>query len=443
MQRLITFDKSELETWDELLSCKWLLSTTSEGEEHLLLGDICVTDAIEDVQFEVTYKGKHHEPKKLTVCIYQTGNTTGKKDKKVQFQIWKNFEEHFESCLKKVLKASDADNKLFLLKSFLWNKMTNELIKVIKTEKESTLLAPMIWQYTFKEPYFTACDDPIWGDEIIWGDANIRVDFSESKLKEAAQRWFTARTNYSQESKDSFGDCLLYHVYGTLTYKYSIPTNPDLINFKIEEMGRGSFLEELDKRFSSPSRVAIKTNLKAFLIDKFWIEDYRLPPTTAKILQELNATEKQKEQIANELETLFRLSQFPIDNYIEESKLQVATNALKKRLRNFNVRVTAYYTSVITNPFTVYEVACDFLDYHFTVTLNMKNKYVVKSFEIKVDSEEKTIFNTTFACCEGNDGEFVTIMSRYLSDAYMAKAFKRHIEYKVERSTGCEIKWRA
>lgn len=431
-QRLITFDKSELGIWDELLSCKWLVTTTSEGEEQLLLGNIWVTDVIKDVQFEVTYQGKHREPKKLTVCIYQTEN----------FTAWKRFEEHFENCLKKVLKASDAENKLFALESFLWNKMTNELIKVIKTEN-STLPTPMSWQYTFKEPYFTACDDPIWGDDITWGDVNIRIDFSESKLKEAAQRWFTARTNYSQESKDSFGDYLLYHIYGTLTYKYSIPTNPDLINFKIEEMGRGSFLEELDKRFSSPSRIAIKTNLKAFLIDKFWIEDYRLPPTTAKILQELNATEKQKEQIANELETLFRLSQFPIDNYIEESKLQVATTALKKRLRNFNVRVAACCASVIANPFTVYEVACDFLDYHFTVTLNMKNKYVVESFEIKVDSEEKTIFNTTFACCEGNDGEFVTIMSRYLSDTYMAKAFKRHIEYEVECLTGREIKWRA
>lgn len=430
-QQLITFNKSELGICDELFGCSWLITTTSEGEEHLLLGDIAVTDAIEGIQFNVVYRDVCHELKDYTISMHQMNTAAA----------WKKFEKQFESCLKKILKASDAENKLLVLKTFLWNRMTNELIKTIKIEKEFTLPTPMIWNFTFKEPYFAACDDPIWGDEITWGDANLRVDFSENKLKEAAQSWFTTHTNYNQD-KDEFGNYLLYHIYGTLTYKYSIPTNPDLINFKVEEMGRGSFLEELDKRFSSPSRVAIKTNLKAFLIDKFWIEDYRLPSTTAKILQELNATEKQKEQIANELETLFRLSQFPIDSYIEESKLQVATTALKKQLRNFNVRVTACYTSVVANPFTVYEVACDFLDYHFTVTLNMKNKYVVESFEIKVDSEEKTIFNTTFACCEGNDGEFITIMSRYLNDVYMAKAFKRHIEYKIERSTGCEIKWR-
>lgn len=431
-QRLIAFDRFELGTWDELFCCKWLVTTTPEGEEHLLLGDICVTDAIKDVQFEVWYKGKHSEPKKLTVCIYQTDN----------FAAWKRFEEHFENCLKKVLKVSDAENKLFALKSFLWNKMTNELIKIIKAEKESTLPTPMTWYRTFKEPYFTACDDPIWGDDIIWGDVNIRVDFSESKLTEAAQKWFTTRTDYSREDKDSFGDYLLYYIYGTLTYKYSIPTNPDLINCKVEEMSRGSFLEELDKRFCTPSRIAIKTDLKAFLIDKFWIEDYRLPPVTAKLLQELDATEKQKEQIANELETMFKLNQFPINNCTEESKLQVATAALKKRLRNFSIKIGNYYTSVVVNPFTIYEITCDFLDYHFTVILNMKSKFKVESFEIKVDSEEKTIFNTTFKCCEGNDGEFVAIMSRYLSDVYMAKALKRHIEYEIECCTGREITWR-
>lgn len=431
-QRLITFDKSELGIWEELLSCKWLVSTTSEGEEQLLLGNTWVTDVIKDVQFEVTYRGKHREPKKLTVCIYQTEN----------FAAWKRFEEHFENCLKKVLKASDAENKLFALESFLWNKMTNELIKVIKTEN-STLPTPMSWQYTFKEPYFTACDDPIWGDDITWGDVNIRVNFSEIKLIEAAQKWFTTRKDYSQENKDSFGDYLLYYIYGTLTYKYSIPTNPDLINCKVEEMSRGSFLEELDRRFCSPSRIAIKTNLKAFLIDKFWIEDYRLPPTTAKILQELDATKKQKEQVANELETMFKPSSCPISNYmIEKTKLQVATTALKKRLRNFNVRVATCYASVVANPFTVYEIACDFSSYHFVVTLNMKNKFKVESFEIKVDSEEKTIFNTTFKCCESNAGEFVEIMSRYLSDNYMAKAFKSHIEYEIEQLTGREITWR-
>ena len=122
--------------------------------------------------------------------------------------------------------------------------------------------------------------------------------------------------------------------------------------------------------------------------------------------------------------------------------MQIATNALKNRLRNFNVRTTNYCTSVIDEPFTVHEITCDFSDYRFKVNLNMKSKFVVGSFEIKVDSEGKTIFNSTFTCCEGNDGEFVAIMSQYLGDIYMAKAFKRHIEYKIESCTGCEIKWR-
>ena len=423
-QRLITFNKSELGTWDELLSCNWLVTRTSEGDEHLLIGDIAVTDAIKDIQFEVSYRDTHREPKDLILDIHQTDTIAN----------WKKFEKHFENCLKKVLKASDAENKLFALKSFLWNKMANELIKTIKAEKEPSLPTSMVWYHTFKEPFTTY-------DGVVWGNVDLLVDFSESTLTSAATRWFTTRTNYGQADKDDLGNYLLYYIYGTLTYKYSIPTNPDLINYKVEEMSTGSFLSELEKHFSIPSRTEIKASLKAFLIDKFWIADYRLPPTAARILQELEATKKQKEQIANEFEMLFKLSSFPIDNYVEESKLQTALNSLKRQLRNFNVRTITDYSSVGFS--TIYEVTCDFLDYRFTITLNTKNKYVVDSFEIKVESEGRVIFNTVFTCCEGNVGEFAVIMSQYLGDVYLAKAFKRHIEYKIERSTGCEITWRS
>lgn len=422
MQRVIAFDKSKLEAWDELHSCEWRVTTTPEGEEHLLIGDTPVTDAIEGIYVNVTYWNARQELVNYIISMHQMNTDAD----------WKKFEKQFENCCKKVLKATGVDYRLYPLKSCLWNKMTSKLIETINAEKKSS---PMVWHYTFSEPYFKA------SAEMIWADVSIRVDFSESKITEAATRWLTTRTNFNQD-KDEFGNYLLYHVCGTLTYKYSTQTNPDLINCKIEEIGIGDFLEALDKCFASPSRVAIKTNLKAFLIDKFWIADYRLPPTTAKVLQELGATNKQKEQVANEFETLFKLSNFPIDNYVEESKMQIATNALKSRLSDFSVRTTKYCTSVIENPFTVYEVACDFSNYRFKITLNMKSEFVVGSFEIKVDSEGKTIFNTTFTCCEGNDGEFVAIMSQYLGDVYMAKAFKRHIEYKIESCTGREIKWR-
>lgn len=425
-RRVIAFDKSELGAWDEILSCEWTITTTPEGDEHLLIGDIHATEAIKDVQLHITYWDANRELRDYIISMHQMNTDAD----------WKKFDKQLGNCVKKVLKVtSGIDYRLLALKAFLWNKMTVELIKIVKTEKEPLSQPTTVWHYTFSEPYFKTFD------EMVWADVSLRVDFSESKLTEAATRWLTTRTNYNQD-KDEFGNYLLYYVCGTLTYKYSTQTNPDLINCKIEEMGIGDFLGELDRRFAGPSRVAIKTNLKAFLIDKFWIADYRLPPTTAKVLQELGATNKQKEQVANEFETLSKLGNFPIDNYVEESKMQIATNALKNRLSDFSVRTTKYCTSVIENPFTVYEVACNFSNYRFKITLNMKSESVVGSFEIKVESEGKTIFNTTFTCCEGNDGEFVAILSQYLGDVYMAKAFKRHIEYNIERCTGREIRWR-
>lgn len=425
--RKILFNRSELGVWkDDLLSCCWTVITTPEGDERLLAGDIAVTDAIRNIQIEIAYRDLHYERKELTL----------KMDRIESAADWKTFERHFGALLKKPLKASweVTANGLFALKSFLWNKMTQALINLIKIEKgleERKESEPMSWSYTFNEPLMTY-------DNVIWGNGNIRIDFSESKLNEAAQKWFA---NLKTSSKDAFGDYLLNYIYGTLTYKCSIPTNPDLIDCKVEEMSAGVFLEELDKRFCNSSKIAIKASLKSFLIDKFWIEDYRLPPVTAKILQELSATKNQKEQIANELKTILELSSFPIDNYIEESKLQAATTLLKKQLRNFRLQTVVDCASA--NFPTIYEATCDFAEYHFSVTLNMKSSRIVESFEIKIDSEEKTIFNTTFACCKTNEGEFVAVMSRYLGDAYMAKAFKRHIEYKIDSSTGREIKWRA
>ena len=72
----------------------------------------------------------------------------------------------------------------------------------------------------------------------------------------------------------------------------------------------------------------------------------------------------------------------------------------------------------------------------------MESKFVVSSFQIKVESEEGLVFDTIYNCCEDNDGEFVTVMSRYLGNTYMAIAFKRHILYEIERCTGREISWR-
>ena len=99
-------------------------------------------------------------------------------------------------------------------------------------------------------------------------------------------------------------------IYGTLTYKCSIPSNPNLIDCKIEEMGRGDFRVEVGKRFCKMSQHGILEGLKSELVKMFWSDDYRLPKDTREVLNELGATSEQKAKVANEFEMVLKTSPF-------------------------------------------------------------------------------------------------------------------------------------
>ena len=87
------------------------------------------------------------------------------------------------------------------------------------------------------------------------------------------------------------------------------------------------------------------TDMKNFLINMFcsadyrgyWSEDYcKLPLKTAKVLQDLKATEKQKEQVANEFEVMIRLSTLAVDKLgIGEGELRIALQSLKRAASQF------------------------------------------------------------------------------------------------------------
>lgn len=171
----------------------------------------------------------------------------------------------------------------------------------IEKDKESSL-KELHFNYTFNEPLMTF-------DSTVWGTATVRVDFLKEKLEDATKAWFI-RPNNKNKSKDDFGNYLLDFIYGTLTYKCSTPSNPNLIDCKIEEMGRGDFIIEVRKRFCKMSQYSILEGLKSELVKMFWSDDHRLPKDTKEVLNELGATSEQKAKVANEFEMVFKTKSF-------------------------------------------------------------------------------------------------------------------------------------
>lgn len=171
------------------------------------------------------------------------------------------------------------------------------------TEKDKEdSLKWMHFSYAFNEPFMSF-------DSTVWGTATVKVDFLKEKLDDATKAWFINQNN-KNKSKDDFGNYLLDFIYGTLAYKCSIPSNPNLIDCKIEEMGRGDFRVEIGKRFCIMSQLGILESLKSKLVKMFWNDDCRLPKDTREVLNKLGATNEQKAKVANEYEMLLKTKSF-------------------------------------------------------------------------------------------------------------------------------------
>lgn len=190
-------------------------------------------------------------------------------------------------------------NTLFTTTAHNWQRKF--IGETTEKDKEDSLKW-MHFSYAFNEPFMSF-------DSTVWGTATVKVDFLKEKLEDATKAWFINQNN-KNKSKDDFGNYLLDFIYGTLAYKCSIPSNPNLIDCKIEEMGRGDFRVEVGKRFCIMSQLSILESLKSELIKMFWNDDCRLPKDTREVLNKLGATNEQKAKVANEYEMLLKTKSF-------------------------------------------------------------------------------------------------------------------------------------
>lgn len=215
--------------------------------------------------------------------------------------LHRNFDDIFK-MFENVGQLHIALNTIFTTVAHNWQNWQRKFIDETKKKDKEDSLKWMHFSYAFNEPFMSF-------DSTVWGTATIKVDFLKEKLEDATKAWFI-RPNNKNKSKDDFGNYLLDFIYGTLTYKCSIPSNPNLIDCKIEEMGRGDFRVEVGKRFCKMSQHDILESLKSELVEMFWNDDCRLPKDTREVLNELEATNEQKAKVANEFEMLLKTKSF-------------------------------------------------------------------------------------------------------------------------------------
>lgn len=332
-------------------------------------------------------------------------------------------------------------------------KRHSKMVKEAMEKDKENSLKWLHFNYAFNEPLMTF-------DSTIWGTATVRVDFLKEKVEDATKAWFISQNN-KNKSKDDFGNYLLDFIYGTLTYKCSIPSNPNLIDCKIEEMGRGDFRIEVGKRFCKMSQHGILESLKSDLVKMFWSDDHRLPNDTRKVLNELGATNEQKAKVANEFEIVRKINPFykePIAEddfakFVESCEIDLAAgnfHLIDFRVQRFyHQRDLHEWPNAYQITFKRYIPESDFEYFIVNIRLAMKNSRVVDSYNINVTDHFKALggemkckqfTNNTYKCGE-EENAFVKEAVHFMGTEIDAKVLKKKILNEIHKKYHRNIIW--
>lgn len=148
------------------------------------------------------------------------------------------------------------------------------------------------WDFDFMEPMMTF-------DTTIWGNGNLKIEFSKSKIIDAMDD-----ETLEFNDPEKFARYLMKFICGNLKLKISIPKNPDLISYTRNDMEKGDFLEIIQRHVCKDTQKAIIRELGYYLIDEFWGEKFTLPKNTDNVLKELGASYKQRRTVAEDFELI-------------------------------------------------------------------------------------------------------------------------------------------
>lgn len=366
----------------------------------------------------------------------------------------KTFNDDFDDIFKmfeNVKQLHTTLNTFFTTIAHKWQREYQKLIDETNKPSPEESSKWITFNYAFNEPLMTF-------DSTIWGTATVRVDFLKEKVEDAVKAW---NMNNKGKSKDSFGNYLLDFIYGTLAYKCSIPSNPNLIDCKIEEMGRGDFRVEVGKRFCTMSQHGILEGLKSELIKMFWSDDHRLPKDTKEVLNELGATNEQKAKVANEFEMVLKTSPFCQAAVNKVADEEIAEDAFAKFAESCEIDLAA--EDLQLNDFVIhrffslrerhewpnaYVVTFKVLNQNILIRLIMRNSRTVNSYSVKVktcsnNKLSKEVYENanTYFCCKENENSFVKEAVHFMGTEIRAKALKKKIIKEISKKYFRNIEW--
>ena len=340
---------------------------------------------------------------------------------KNEYNDWtlKNSEKEFEEARKKR------------------NERRAEEIKASMKEWMRKTLEEGHLQYNFNLPLVSPTT-------TFYGDAVVRIDFDKKYIEDAARKWFHSRVECSalDITKDDLGEHLLRCIRGNLYFKCSLPENPKVIDYTRTGMEDGEFIKEIKKQMDVNSATMVLEFVKNELVKIYWKEDFKLPPNTKEVLNELNATNEQKAKVAEDFEMMCKASPFckgAIDIVSEEKMIE---NAMKELdLLNFDLHRCSNFPPEHFRP-SCYRIEFSTKDYDFIVRLCMKDFRTLNSWQLTINKHGEQLHNTSYGECDENEGKFIQVMDDYLEDIYKAKAIKRKILLEIYKVYGRDIEWR-
>lgn len=317
------------------------------------------------------------------------------------------------------------------------NERRAEEIKAAMKEHMRKTLEESHIQYTFIMPFVSPTT-------TLYGDATVRIDFDNKYMEGAARKWFHSRVECSalDITKDDLGEHLLRCIQGNWSLKCALPKNPKVIDHTRTGMEDGEFVKDVKKQMDVNSATGVLEFVKNELVKLYWKEDFKLPPNTKEVLNELNATNEQKAKVAEDFEMMSKVSPLckcAIDTITEEKIIENAMNKLN--LRNFDLH---RYSDFPPEHFraSCYRIEFSTEDYNFIVRLCMKDFRSLNSWQLTIDRRGEQLHNTSYGECDENEGKFIQVMDDYLGDVFKAKAIKRKILLEIYKVYGRDIEWR-
>lgn len=275
----------------------------------------------------------------------------------------------------------------------------------------------------------------MYGDgRAITSKASMTLEYEDKRMRELARLCLKYHPTFDPQE---FAKYLMCNVHGTFHLECGIPLNPTVVDEHLECVECGDLIKYIKQYTSVQESKEILQTLNKDLVDQYYPKpSYDLPPKTEKILNELGASEFQKKEVFDEIESIRNptIIELPA-NY---GRVQIA-----RKMRLQPVSVTSYLAD-----FDYHDCKALIPEKKVSLKLHVANgiggSYYVCGYTVDIRDEEghHLVKHTVRDEKDGGLEEFVKAMQEFVdSDINNVIALKDLILNKIENIYRVELKW--